>query len=175
MVVAGRPCRWPAFAAILLASMAARAECNLQAVTPHGSAMQAGAITVQLGDADHAANPTAWQGPLVAGACTLDLGIIEPPLLLAQGKLLYVPSYSGSTRSVTLVDLDTCSVRWKSEAFSGRLAISPRALHLGGKRIALDARCVPVHRKPAKTSRPRRAHHSGLTTFTGVNVRSAKS
>jgi hypothetical protein len=139
--------RCPAFAGILLASMAARAECNLQTLTPHGSEVRAGAASVNLGQADNALNPTAWQGPLVAGACTLDVGIIEPPLLLAQGKLLYLPSYSGSMRALTLVDLNTCSVRWKSAAFSGRLAIGPRALHLGGKRIALDAHCVPVSRK----------------------------
>jgi hypothetical protein len=139
--------RWPGFAAILLASMAARAECNLQALTPHGSEMRAGAASVNLGEADNASSPTAWQGPLVAGACTLDVGIIEPPLLLAQGKLLYVPSYSGSVRTLTLVDLNTCSVRWKSMAFSGRLTIGPRALHLGGRRIALDAHCVPLSKK----------------------------
>lgn len=145
--MARMPYQWPAFAAVLLASMAARAECTLQALTPHGSEVRVEAAVVQLGDADNAASPAAWQGPLVAGACTFDLGIIEPPLLLAQGKLLYVPSYSGSRRTLTLVDLNTCSVRWKSMAFSGRLTIGPRALQLGGKRIALDARCVPIGEK----------------------------
>jgi hypothetical protein len=127
--------------------MVARAECRLQTLAPHGSEVQAGAAMVNLGEADNASSPTAWQGPLVAGACTLDLGIIEPPLLLAQTNLLYVPTYSGSVRTLTLVDLNACAVRWKSATFSGPLKIGPRTLQLGAKRIALDARCVPITRK----------------------------
>lgn len=139
--------RWPGFAGILLASMVARAECSLQTLAPHGSEVRAGAATVSLGEADNASSPNAWQGPLVAGACTFELGIIEPPLLLTPAKLLYVPTYSGSVRTLTLVDLNACKVRWQSAAFSGRLKIGPRALQLGAKRIALDARCVPISKK----------------------------
>lgn len=136
-------CRWPAVAAILLATTLARAECSLQTVTPTGNALRAGSATVNLGEADDAANPHAWRGPLAAGACTLDIGIIEPPLLLTPANLLYVPTYSGSVRTLTLVDLNACSVRWKSAPFSGRLKVGSRALRLGANRVALDAHCVP--------------------------------
>lgn len=141
------PYQWPAFAAILLASTVARAECDLQTLTPQGSELRAGSSTVNLGEADNAADPNAWQGPLVVGACTLDMGIIEPPLLLTPANLLYVPTYSGSVRRLTLVDLNACKARWQSAAFTGSLRIDQRALHLGGKRIALDAHCVPIARK----------------------------
>jgi hypothetical protein len=140
-------CRWPTFTAVLLTSMVARAECHLQTLTAHGSETRAGPVTVNLGEADNAANPNAWQGPLVAGNCTLDMGIIERPLLLTPANLLYVPSYSGSARTLALVDLNACSVRWQSAPFSGRLKIDRRALHLGGRRIALDQHCIPIARK----------------------------
>ena len=89
----------------------------------------------------------AWQGPLVTGQCRLDIGIIEPPLMLAPGNLLYVPTYSGSMRTLMLVDLASCAVRWQSAAFSGHLTINPQQLHVGGKRIALNARCLPINKK----------------------------
>lgn len=76
---------------ILMASMAAHAGCRLQALVPHGSEARVGALPLKLGDADDAIAPQAWQGPLVAGKCTLDIGIIERPLMLAPGNLLYVP------------------------------------------------------------------------------------
>jgi hypothetical protein len=139
--------RRSALFAILMSAMMARAECSLQALSARGSEVRAGAATLNLGEPDNAIAPVAWQGPLRAGACSVDLGIIEAPLMLAPDNLLYVPSYSGSVRTLTLVDLVTCSVRWKSMTFTGILKIGPRALQLGRKRIALDARCVPATRK----------------------------
>lgn len=141
--------RWRSMApaALLVSGMHASAECTLQALRTEGNRARAGAEIVHFGEADRAIGPTAWQGPLVAGACTFELDIIEQPLMLAPAKLLYVPTYSGSLRTLTLVDLSSCSVRWKSPTFSGRLKIDARELNLGGKRIALDAQCVPVKKK----------------------------
>ena len=91
--------RLPAFAAILLASTLARAERTLRTLTPHGSELRVGP-SVNLGEADNAVNPNAWQGPLMSDACTFELGIIEPPLLLTPANLPYVPTYSGSVRTL---------------------------------------------------------------------------
>ena len=134
-------------AGILMANMAAHAGCRLQALVPHGSEARVGALPLKLGDADDAIAPQAWQGPLVAGKCTLDIGIIERPLMLAPGNLLYVPTYSGSLRKLMLVDLAHCAIRWQSAAFSGRLTIDAQQLHLGETHIALDARCLPINKK----------------------------
>lgn len=135
-----------ALTGVLMASMAAHAGCRLQALTPHGSEAHIGAMHIKLGQADDAIAPQAWQGPLVAGKCTLDIGIIERPLKLAPGNLLYVPTYSGSMRQLMLVDLARCAIRWQSAPFSGSLAIDPRQVHLGSKHIALDARCLPINK-----------------------------
>lgn len=129
--------------AIVMSSLVAQAECKLRTLTPSGNSVQVGAATLDLGEADNASTPSAWQGPLVAGACSLNLGIIEPPLVLTPTDLVYVPTYSGSVRRLTLVDFGRCSVRWKSAPFSGDLKIGSHELNLGGKRIALDAQCLP--------------------------------
>lgn len=127
-----------------LVSNVANAECTLHRVTPVGSTARANGQTIQLGDADSAVRPAAWQGPLVADACTLGLGIIEGPLMMTNTRMLYVPTYSGSVRRLYLVDLRSCKVRWQSAAFAGKLNISAGTLQLGDQRVALDARCVPV-------------------------------
>jgi hypothetical protein len=172
---------WIAPAAILLLTMDVRAECSLQKLAPQGSEVRTGVLTLNLGEADNLFSPTGWQGPLVAGACTFGLDIIEQPLMLAGSDLLYVPTYSGSARTLTLVDLSTCAVRWKSATFSGSLRIGPHELNLGGKRVALDAQCLPVpEAKPAARSDETVLQAAGfyfgsLALITGVNVRSAKS
>jgi hypothetical protein len=139
--------RAAALALMLVASVGANAECQLQHLNVRASQLRVGATTVNLGAADAGRRARAWQGPLVAGACKLDLGIIEAPLVGATATLLYVPTYSGSVRRLTLVDLRSCSVRWQSAPFSGPLRIGPRALDLGGKRIALNANCLPTTRR----------------------------
>ena len=125
----------------------ANAECRLHALTLVGSTAQANGQTIRLGEADDAIRPAAWQGPLVADACTLDLGIIEKPLAMTNASMLYVPSYSGSVRRLFLVDLQACKIRWESAKFSGKLQINPSALVLGDKRIAIDKHCMPVAAK----------------------------
>ena len=140
--------RWgSALALCAVAASAANAECRLHPVTPVGSTAQANGQTIRLGVADDAIRPVAWQGPLMADACTLDLGIIEGPLMMTNARMLYVPTYSGSVRRLFLVDLKACKIRWESAAFSGKLDIAPRALLLGDRRIAIDSHCIPVGSK----------------------------
>lgn len=136
--------RRTALIAFAIAASAANAECMLQPVAPVGSTARANGQTIQFGDADDPIRPAAWQGSLVADTCTLDLGIIEAPLMVTNARMLYVPTYSGSVRRLFLVDLQACKVRWQSAAFAGKLNISPRILQLGDRHVALDARCVPI-------------------------------
>jgi hypothetical protein len=136
---------------VALASIApAHAECNLQLLAPNDSKITVGATTVLLGEADEPSQASAWQGPLRAGACTFDVGIIEQPIALAPSQLMYVTTYTGSLRTVSLFDLKTCTVRWKSAPFAGVVALTPTALKMGGKSITLDSRCVPALPKKRK-------------------------
>jgi hypothetical protein len=125
----------------------AAARCALRPLAPKAGKVIVGAATVNLGDADDAAVPTAWQGPLKAGTCTFEIGIIEQPMALTPSRLMYVTTYSGSMRAVTLVDLNTCSVRWKSGPVAGKVVLTDSALTLGQKRLALDAQCLPTRRR----------------------------
>ncbi|MBC7453325.1 MAG: hypothetical protein H7335_06405 [Massilia sp.] len=168
------PLQLMALTGILMASMAAHAGCRLQTVAPHASEARAGALSFTLGKADEAIAPKAWQGPLVARACTLDIGIIERPLMLTSGNLLYVPTYSGSMRKLMLVDLARCAIPWQSGAFSGNLTFGPQQLQLGAMRIALDARCAMLAHQQTIIKRPG-YFASAFFTVTGTNVRSAKS
>lgn len=122
----------------------AAARCTLKPLVPHGSSVIAGTATINLGDADESTAPTAWQGPLKAGTCTFDIGIIEQPMALTPVQSVYVTTYSGSMRTVTLLDLNKCSVRWKSAPFVGKVALMNSALRLGQKRIALNDQCLPA-------------------------------
>jgi len=138
---------YPLFCLLITSALApdslAAAGCALKPLVPHGSAVTVGRSTVKLGDADEPSAPTAWQGPLTAGACTFEIGIIEQPLALTPSRLLYVTTYSGSSRTVALFDLNTCSVRWKSDPFNGKVALTGSTLTLGQKRIALNDQCLP--------------------------------
>ncbi|MGJ7918479.1 hypothetical protein ACI48D_23790 [Massilia sp. LXY-6] len=129
--------------AALAPNSPAAARCTLKPLAPHESKLIAGTATINLGDADEPSAPTAWQGPLKAGTCSFDIGIIEQPMALTPAQLLYVTTYSGSMRTVTLFDLNTCSVRWKSEPFAGKVALMDSALTLGQKRMALNDQCLP--------------------------------
>jgi hypothetical protein len=117
--------------------------CALKSLAPHGSTLTVGVSTINLGEADDPSAPTAWQGPLTAGTCSLEVGTIEQPMALTPSQLLYVTTYSGSLRTVALFDLNKCSVRWKSGPFGGKVAFTDSALVLGQKKIPINDQCLP--------------------------------
>ncbi len=137
----------PAFFAALAfsstSSLAAPAQCLLHLVVPQDGRISIGKTTVSLGDADSKDQPTSWEGPLKAGRCTFDPGVIEQPIAVTPRGWLYVSSYSGSARMVTLYDLESCSVRWQSPSFDGKLELDSHELRLGETRMTLDNACVP--------------------------------
>ncbi len=132
------------FFSCLFFSAVIQAECKLQTLTPKGDEIHANELTIKLGVADDATRPTAWQGPLVFGYCSLDIGIIEQPLKLADGHFLYVPTYSGSLNTLYVVDLRACKIQWQSQTFSGALTISSKGLELDKRHIPLDEKCFPI-------------------------------
>lgn len=124
----------------------ASAQCSLRTLAPQNDRVSLGRLTITLGEADHPAQPTAWQGPLRAGRCTFDIGIIEQPIALTPSGNLWVATYSGSEREIALYDLKTCRARWQSGEFSGKLELTSSALQMGEKTLKLDAKCIPVER-----------------------------
>lgn len=121
-------------------------------VIPLGSEAVAGNYHLDLGEPDDPKAPRAWQGPIKitsAGktACTVsdDVAIVERPLSLIQGRLLYVTTYSGSEAQVYVVDAATCAVKWTSPRFEGAPRIMAGALTLPSHRpIKVGADGLPV-------------------------------
>jgi hypothetical protein len=119
------------------------AQCSLTPVVPQTGKFSIGTATVSLGEADSANQPTAWQGPLRTDRCSFDIGIIEQPIALTPNGQLYVSTYSGSQRSIALYDLKTCTVRWKSPTFAGKLKLTSKSLRMADKTLSLNDDCVP--------------------------------
>jgi hypothetical protein len=140
-----------AAAAITLTTMCCHlhaAECKLAILTPENGALKVDGIgTVSLGEADNAAQPKAWQGPVSAGACALDVGLIEAPIIGTSGGPVYLTTYSGALRKVVLVDAAACKVVWRSAPFVGEVNVAQGRLKLGKTVVALDGRCLPKQRR----------------------------
>ena len=134
------------------AALASGARPAFVQVIPHGSSVEAGSYHLDLGEPDDPKAPRAWQGPIritSAGktGCTVsgDVAIVERPLSLVQGHLLYVTTYSGSEAQVYVVDAQTCAVKWTSPSFAGAPRIMAGALTLPGHRpIRVGADGLPV-------------------------------
>jgi hypothetical protein len=124
-------------------SMVASARCVLTSIVPQDGKFELGKTTVSLGEPDSNSQATAWQGPLRTGQCSFDIGIIEQPIALTPSGALYVSTYSGSERSIALYDLKTCSIRWQSGKFTGKLELNSSQLRLNDEKITLDDACVP--------------------------------
>jgi hypothetical protein len=136
-------------ALLMLITLFAQA-CDFTPVRIEQSTGKAGDVTVDLGEADDAQHPTAWQGPLRismggAPACTVsdDVSIVEEPVLLG-GDILYVPTYSGSNNSLYAVNVNTCAVIWHSSHFGGKTVFRKGRLFAGKSEISTDKRCRPL-------------------------------
>lgn len=136
--------------AVALLQLRFAVACELHTLPVAVDRVQAGDINVALGEADDPQHPTAWQGPLQVGSadrhiCTVsdDVAIIEKPLLLGNGHILFVPTYSGSTNRVYAVDLKDCRVLWKSPEFSGATAQEGNVLVTGSRKLPLPMSCLP--------------------------------
>ena len=123
-------------------------------IIPQGASAEAGGYHLDLGEPDDPEAPRAWQGPIritSAGntGCTVseDVAIVEKPLSLAGGRLLYVTTYSGSEAQVYVVDAQTCAVKWASPSFVGIPRITTGTLALPGHRpFKVGADGLPVTR-----------------------------
>lgn len=141
----------------LPACSASPLSCELVHMNVAGSVARARGVTVNLGEADNPQHPAAWQGPLKISvgnspACSADadISIIEEPLLLGA-SVLYVSTYSGSESRLYAVNIKSCHVQWKSQAYVGKTSYSDGHLTLGRHHVVvpLDSRCgvtsIPPH------------------------------
>jgi len=122
------------------------AQCSLQTLTPQNDKIEIGTTVVSIGEGDDPVQARAWLGPLKTNHCTFDIGIIKQPIAVTQNGQLYVATYSGSMQQLGLYDLKTCTVRWKSGEFYGKLELTSDTLRMAARRMPLDADCVPLER-----------------------------
>ena len=133
---------------VMMAAHAGAANCGIETLRPRGNVLKVRGIgAVSLGAADDLARPIAWQGPMSAGTCSLDLGIIEAPFMATSPGTVYVTTYSGAMRRVALVDLGACKIRWHSKPFVGAVQADSAGLTLGKRRLSFNAQCVPQVRR----------------------------
>lgn len=143
----------PLFASIALlgSAIAANASthgCALVQIEPiEGRLVIDGAQDALLGEADNSVGPSAWQGPITSGRCTVDLGIIEAPFFAVGKGKVYVTTYSGSARNVVLVDLEACKVTWRSKPFTGEVTVTRDGLKMGARQVRTNAQCIPVPKR----------------------------
>ena len=127
--------------AVIGTALAAGTGLAFVQVIPHGSSADAAGYHLDLGEPDDPRMARAWQGPIRItstgrAGCTVseDVAIVEGPLSLVQGRLLYVTTYSGSEAKVYVVDAQTCAVKWTSPSFVGAPRITAGTLTFPGLR-----------------------------------------
>ncbi|WP_266160036.1 hypothetical protein [Dyella silvatica] len=133
----------------LASGTAIATECPYHPLDPGTGTVSVGPATVHFGAGDHAEKPSAWIGPLRitqpgGTSCTVDpdVSIMERPMY-SDGEHMLVSTYSGSLRIVYAIDLATCAVVWKSDAFAGALALHGQQLHMAKHVVKLGPHCVP--------------------------------
>ena len=130
---------------------AATPYCAFRDVSPNtGNTLKILQQEITLGRADNNDKPIAWEGPLVVKrgdiyACSFGLSIIEPPLTLVADRYLYVPTYSGSDRVLTVLDMKQCRIAWQSPVFYGTYVVKNNHILIKGKKLTLEPSCLPPY------------------------------
>lgn len=67
------------------------------------------------------------------------------PVFIGNGRILYIPTYSGSEAYLFAVDAPTCKTLWQSPELDGGLPIrKPYGFFLPGVgRVVIGANCLP--------------------------------
>lgn len=125
--------------------------CEFQDVSPQtGNIVQIRELEISLGEASNEESPTAWEGPIIvkkngAYMCSFGLNIIESPLTLVAERYLYVPTYSGSDRVLTVLDLKQCRTAWQSPVYYGTYDVKKNGVYVKGRKLKLNKSCLPPY------------------------------
>lgn len=146
------------FTSVCTSTAFAKNACHLEPVDvsstteKHGTdELKRGDYLIRLRDADKmgTARRPIWTGGIEvvkAGQpiCQSPVGIIENPIAFAGKQHLLVSTYSGSDQTIYMVNLDNCSIAWKSPFFqSASTRLSKDALQWGRKKIRIRDNCLP--------------------------------
>jgi len=144
-----KPARIAVAGLIFFASTVTAETCHYILVKPGAGRFSAGKLTVDLGQADDAARPRAWQGPITITqsngvSCTVDptVGIIEQPIY-RDGRHFLVVTYSGSNKIVYAIDAASCHVLWHSQPFTGPVRLNLNKLQMGNQTTKIRSDCIP--------------------------------
>lgn len=129
--------------------MAMADECHYRPLDPGTGKTTVGQAAIDLGEGDSVEKPTAWIGPMNitqsgGRSCAVDatVSIMERPFY-TDGRHLLVSTYSGSNRIVYAIDVTTCAVLWKSDAFAGKVSLDGPLLHMAEHTKKLGPHCIP--------------------------------
>jgi hypothetical protein len=138
---------------ILAAHVPLRADaaCAWKELDATGHTATAGSLVLDLGEADDEQKPTAWQGPITVSKdsqkiCTVsdEVSIVSRPLMVVNGRYLYISTYSGSEGVLYVVDSADCAVKWRSPKFVGVPVFKDDSFRLGKeKAIQVGGECLP--------------------------------
>ncbi|ECI3716593.1 hypothetical protein DK077_10855 [Salmonella enterica subsp. enterica] len=122
--------------------------CELIRLTISGRYAHLDDQLIDLGEPDDMNTPQDWHGPVMFKMdtnkqCSIDMDIIEEPIL-SDRKKLFIPTYSGSERTLYAIDMMSCTVLWESKIFYGQTTYQNGILKAGGERIYLDEQCNVV-------------------------------
>jgi hypothetical protein len=135
---------------VLLAFKSNAASCPIKDVTPQsGDALTVLNKQIKLGQFEDG-KPKIWEGPIKINEegwtrCAFGLDIIESPLTLVANRYLYIPTYSGDARTLTIIDISQCRIAWQSPVYSGEYAVKSDGFYLKGRKLKLGDSCVPPY------------------------------
>lgn len=132
-------------------SLQSNAACQLTEQVIDANQISNNGDYINLGEYPPVSTISTWDGPVKYKSCTVDIGIIERPVLKTSSGYFFVPTFSGSSRIVYLLDLDTCEPVWTSNDFEGGFDITSERIKMSSLELPLDSNCKPVEAISKKT------------------------
>jgi hypothetical protein len=141
--------------ALLLIGAPASA-CRLSPLVLAGSEAVLGALRITIEEPEPGDTPRLWAGEITVTRadgtrCTTpeEVGNVAAPILVGNGRLLFVPAVSGAMSRLFLIDPALCRVLWASDPAPGGVRVQGTQILLGTppqRRLPIGPDCVPTGR-----------------------------